>query len=126
MGVDASYLYGFVAENEAIEWDIDYLKEKYDIEENLTDYLAEYTYGDMINWLENNEVDDWDDLKDIIGLNSAFVYDTHYLYFNHKNLTNKYPEGKLKDLEKLSIKYLKDIGVKNPEIFSWREFGYFD
>jgi len=126
MGVDASYVYGYMAEKEDVEWDIEYLKNKFNLEENLNGYLKEYTYRDLIEWIENDEVDDWDDLEEYLNVKVKFTYDETYLYFTHKEIAKKYPDGKLGDLDELAKRLAKESGVKNYEIFKWREFGYFD
>jgi hypothetical protein len=126
MGVDASYIYGYMAKKGKVEWDIEYLKNKFNLNENLTGWLNKYTYNDLIEWLENDEVDDWDDISEIIGVKNSFVYDEEYLYFTHFEVIGKYPESKIGDFETLAKEYAKDAGVKNYEVFKWNEFGFFD
>lgn len=126
MGVDASYLYGYMAKKEDVIWDIEFLKEKFNLNENLTGWLKEYTYKDLVEWLENDDIDDWDDLVEIMGIKSKFVYDEDYLYFTHFEVANKYAQLQLGDLNELAKEYAKESGVMNSEIFKWKEFGYFD
>ncbi len=126
MGVDANYIYGYMAEVDKVEWDIDYLKQKYDENKKVDGWLGEYyTYGDLINMLENDEVDDWDDLEPL-GLKCKYAYNDMYLYFTHFELIEKFPDGKLGEHEELAKEYARQSGVKNTEVFAWNEFGYFD
>jgi hypothetical protein len=78
MGVDANYIYGYMAKKEDVEWHIEYLKEKWNLKENLTGWLKEYTYGDLVEWLEEDDVDDWYDIAEIIGISNSHVYDQEY------------------------------------------------
>ena len=124
MGVDAEYLYGYMANVEEIEWNIDHLKSKYDVNKKANKY-SEDTYGDIINRLENEEIEDWDDLE-ALGFKCAFVYDDYYLYFTHFELIDKYPDRRLEEIEDLAKEHAKQLGVMNYETFTWDEFGYFD
>ena len=54
------------------------------------------------------------------------MYDSRYLYFTHNELAEKFPDRRLSELDELAKKYAKQCGVKNPEVFEWDEFGYFD
>lgn len=126
MGVDASYVYGYMAKKHDVEWDIEYLKEKFNLEENLTGWLKEYTYGDLIQWFEDDEVDDWYDIAEIIGISIEHVYDEEYLYFTHREIIGKYPDRKIGEFESLVSEYARECGVNNPEIFKWKEMGFFD
>jgi hypothetical protein len=126
MGVDASYIYGYMAKKENVIWDTEYLKGKWNLEENLTGWLKEYTYGDLVNWLEEDEVDDWYDIAEIMGMSSAFAYDQEYLHFNHFDLIKKFPDRKIGEFESLVKEYAKQSGVKNYDVFKWNEFGFFD
>lgn len=127
MGVDASYLYGYMAKSSDIEWDIDYLKQKFNLEEKLTGFLKEYTYADLIDWLENDDIDDWCDLEEIMNFKNGWAYDEHYVYFTHFELAEQFPDRQLKEMKDLAGEYAsKVIGVKNPEAFKWNEFGFFD
>jgi len=125
MGVDASYVYGYMAKESDVIWDTEYLKTKFNLEENLTGYLKEYTYKDLIEWLENDEIDDWDDVKDYLNVQLVHVYDESYLYFTHFDLIEKYPDRKLSELSELAKDLARESGVKNFEVFKWNEFGYF-
>ena len=126
MGVDAEYLYGYMAEVEDVEWDFDLLRGKSDLNRVVSKWSDE-TYGDLINGLENDNVEDWHVLADELGfIYESTQYDGQYLYFTHSELAKKYPDGKLSDLDDLAKEYARECGVKNVEIFKWDEFGYFD
>lgn len=136
MGVDVNYLYGYGIDLENIEWDIDYLKEKYKDKANeKIDKRFDFsnTYYDFISELEEsieNEEDvyeladllnDMDNLYEIKYTNNAL-----YLIYNHKHISQIYPNGRLCELDDLSKLYAKELGVKNLEDIKWIEFGYFD
>lgn len=126
MGVDADYMYGYMAEVSDIVWDFDFLKSKYDVNEVLTGYYSDYTYGDIIEWMENDKVDDWYEVGEELGIRIEYAYGDCYLIFTHEDVAEEFPDGKLKDLDDLAKEYAKQLGVKNGEIFKWDEFGYFN
>ena len=124
MGVDASYVYGYMAELDEIEWDIEFLRSKYDASKKVNKYY-EHTYGDLIDWIERGEVEDLDEYE-ALGFKYEYPYDDQYLYFTHQDLAEEFPDRKLSEMDNLAKEYAKQRGVKNYEIFTWDEFGYFD
>jgi hypothetical protein len=125
MGVDADYIYGYMAKKGDVEWDIDYLKNKFDLAANLDGFLKEYTYADLIQWLEDDEIDDWEDVKSYLGLLIEYPYDEEYLYFTHFDLFEKFPSRRICEIDELVKEYARLSGVKNYEVFKWKEFGFF-
>ncbi|MGE7840626.1 hypothetical protein ACQKNX_07535 [Lysinibacillus sp. NPDC093712] len=131
MGVDASYLYGYGAEVSEIEWDIDYLKEKYkDKPDTFIDKERTYrgNWGDFISSLEeaikaNEAVSEV--LEDLDGLLKIKYDDENYLTFDHTHIAKLYPDTKLKDLDDVAKQYAKELGIKNVEVIKWIEWGYF-
>ena len=118
MGVDANFVYGYMAEFDDIEWDIEYLKNSFKLDQEIIEVLE---------GVGSKDLDDIDlyDLEEV-GLERAYVYDSRYLYFTHNELAEKFPDRRLSELDELAKKYAKQCGVKNPEVFEWDEFGYFD
>lgn len=134
MGVDASYLYGYGADVSEIEWDIEYLKEKYKdkLDEKINPkYSWSNTWGEFIDSLEvivANEDEDGtlsEVLEDISHLVNVNYDDEVYLTFNHSHISKLYPETKLKDLDEVVKSYAKELGIKNVEEIKWIEWGYF-
>ena len=125
MCVDADYVYGYMVKKDEVEWDIEYLKNKFDLNANLTGFLSEYTYSDLIQWLEDDEIDDWDDVKDHLYMQIENVYDEQYLYFTHFDLFEKFPDRRICEMGELVKEYARLAGVKNYEVFKWKEFGFF-
>lgn len=134
MGVDASYLYGYGANINEIEWDVEYLREKYKDKLNekvdsrydwkptwdgFISSLSEIVENDDIDFL----VDCLEDIDNLITLN--YTYDDIYLTFDHKQIAELYPDTKLKDLDDVAKLYAKELGIKNVEVIKWIEFGYF-
>jgi hypothetical protein len=126
MGVDADYLYGYMAKVEDVEWDIEHMKGKYDLKQNLSGFLKEYTYQDLINWIQDDEVDDWYDVADSLGFRYGSDDEDSFIIIDHDHLIKKYPDRKLGEVEELVHEYLKDIGVSNTDIFEWDEYGFFN
>ena len=120
MGVDASYVYGYMAKLDEIEWDIEYLKNNFKLDQDVIKAISKDDEEDV----DYDDVD-LDDLEET-GLKYAFVYDDQYLYFAHQELAKKFPDRKLGELDELAKEYAKQCGVKNTEVFTWDEFGYFD
>ena len=133
MGVDASYLYGYGAVIEDLEWDIEYLNNKYKDKLNEKINPASNwspTWQGFIESLEeavNNEDSYLSEvLEDISSLvNVEYTYDEKYLTFNHKHISNMFPDTMLKDLDDVAKIYAKEIGIKNVDVLKWIEFGYF-
>lgn len=133
MGVDASYLYGYGAEISEIEWDLEYLREKYKdrLNENTNPkYDWSPTWQEFIDNMQE-AIDDEDyslvteHLEDINYLLTINYDDEQYLTFNQKHIANLYPETKLKDLGDVAKLYAKELGIKNIDAIEWIEWGYF-
>lgn len=133
MGVDASYLYGYSLEDSNIEWDLEYLKEKYKdkMDTKALNCSWSSTYGDIIASIESYiEEDDEVDLYDI-GEHLGFDYHSidyggSYIVFNHKHIAKLFPDTKLSELDEVAKLYAKEIGIKNVNDLKWMEFGYFN
>jgi len=131
MGVDASYLYGYGADVNEIEWDLDYLREKYKDKLNeKVDVRYEWkpTWNELIeNLAEAIENEDGivDVLEDIDALFDLNYEDEIYLTFNHKHIPKMFPDAKLSELDEVAKLYAKEIGIKNVEDIKWIEWGYF-
>lgn len=139
MGVDASYLYGYGADVNEIEWDVEYLKEKYKdiLDEKINPkYDWKPTWREFLQNLESAISSDEDDedyeeyelseiLSEIDFLFDINYDDERYLTFDHKHIAKLYPEAKLKDLDAVAKLYAKELGIKNVEIIKWIEWGYF-
>lgn len=134
MGVDASYLYGYGAEVSSIEWDLEYLEEKYKdkLDEHVnTQYSWSSTWREFIENMKT-AIEDEDEygtvgeqLEDISHLCNINYDDESYLTFDHTHIAKLFPEAKLKDLEETAKLYAKELGIKNIEDIEWIEWGYF-
>lgn len=134
MGVDASYLYGYGAEVCNIEWDLEYLEEKYKdkLDECSSDqYSWKPTWREFIsNMKEAVEDEDsiiseyLEDMNHLFHIDYGYDGDS-YLTFDHKHIANLYPDTKLKDLDTVAKLYAKELGIKNIEDIEWIEMGYF-
>jgi len=132
VGVDASYLYGG-AEVSEIEWDLDYLREKYKdkLEEKVdVRYSHRPTWKEFISSMEEAiEDEDYslitEHLEDIDYLLDINYDDESYLTFDHTHIAKLYPDTKVKDLDEVAKVYAKELGIKNVEEIEWIEWGYF-
>lgn len=133
MGVDASYLYGYGAEVSSIEWDLEYLEEKY--KGKLDDRInSQYSWsstwkefiGNMRESIDSEEYDEVSEhLEDINHLINVNYDDEYYLTFDHTHIAKLFPNAKLKYLEETAKLYAKELGIKNIEDITWIEWGYF-
>lgn len=133
MGVDASYLYGYSLEDSSVEWDLEYLKEKYKdkMDMKASVYSWSDTYRDIIagieSYIEEDGEIDFYDLGDQLGFDYHSIdYGDSYIVFNHKHIAKLFPDTKLSKLDDAARLYAKEIGIKNVDDVKWREFGYFD
>lgn len=133
MGVDVSYLYGYGAEIGEIEWDLEYLREKYKdrLNENVNpNYSWTNTWGEFISTLEDAHKNaDYsfigETLEDISNLVKVNHDDECYITFNHTHIAKLFPEAKIKDMDETAKLYAKELGIKNIEVIKWIEWGYF-
>lgn len=132
MGVDASYLYGYGAEIGDIEWNLEYLQEKYkDVLAEKTKDSYSFTWGDFIRHLKCSiEEEDYDyrteylyEIDHLLDVNQ--VDDSTFITFDHRHISKLYPETKLNELDDVAKLYAKELGIKNVENIKWVEFGYF-
>lgn len=125
MGLDINYVYGYCLELENIEFDLDYLKEKF--KDNLNFKFKDLPISKVISLIEkNNEDFDYDliiDKAKNLNLRTEYVFEEWYVFFNHFDICKDYPYVKVSELDKYALHYLDTRGVKNPEKFTWEEFG---
>lgn len=133
MGVDASYLYGYGAELSELEWDFEYLKEKYKDKMNESvdvRYSWKPTWSQFISELEK-AVEDEDTsliaeyLEDIGNLLDVNYDDEVYVTVNHNHLSETFPNARLCEIEDFAKLYYKQLGIKNLEVIKWIEWGFF-
>lgn len=132
MGVDASYLYGYGSDVDKLEWDIEFLKEKYKdkMQEKIN---PEYKYsGNWEYFITNLEqsIENDESLGETLESLSNTLIEIHwedetYLTFNHQHIAKLFPDTKLKDLDEVAKVYAKELGIKNVEVIEWIEWGYF-
>ncbi len=131
MGVDASYLYGYGADIDKLEWDVEFLREKH--KDELHKYIDETRYSkttwiEFIDQLEEAlENDEYvSEVLEAVGNLFKINYDDEiYLTFDHTHIAKLYPDTKLKDLGEVAKVYAKELGIKNVEEIEWIEWGYF-
>lgn len=127
MGVDARYLYGYMTENDKVEFDIDFMKQNFNLNRKVNDNFYNSTYGEMIECLEKDEIDDWEEFYDSLNLKCRYVDgDGWYVCLEVTKLAELFPESQLKDLDAVKNRYLSSVGIRNPEVFTLHGFAYFD
>lgn len=133
MGVDTSYLYGYGAEIGIIEWDLEYLKEKYKgrLDDRVNEkYSWKPTWKEFIKNMESAvESGDYYDiaecLEDIDHLINVHYDEECYITFDHTHLVKIFPESILEDLDVTAKRYAEELGIKNVGDIKWIEWGYF-